>query len=93
MTIYTGSRYEYSLIDYFSVKVGGNENPTIFYDFPDIGYLEYYSHIYKGGERLDQIAFKYYKRPGLWWLIVDHNPELNDPFDIKPGTILRIPNV
>lgn len=93
MTIYTGSRYEYSLIDFFAVKPGGAENPTVFYDFPDIGYLSYYTHTYVTGERLDQLAYKYYKRPGLWWLIMDHNPEIKNPFSITPGTLLRIPRV
>lgn len=92
MSIYIGSRYEYSLIDFFAVKPGGNENPTVFYDFPDIGILNYQLHTWQDGERLDSLANDYYQRPGLWWKIMNANPEIDNPFDIKPGTILRIPN-
>ncbi len=92
MTIYAGSRYEFSLVDFFSVRVGESENPTVFYDFPDLGTLQYFSHVVQKGERLDQIAFEYYKRPGMWWYIMDHNPEIVDPLSIPPGTILRIPS-
>lgn len=93
MTIYNGSRYENSYIDFFAVKNGGDENPTVFYDFPDIGLLSYYEHVYVDGERLDSIAQTYYERPSLWWLILDHNPEIKDMFDIPVGTKLRIPRV
>jgi nucleoid-associated protein YgaU len=29
----------------------------------------------------------------MWWTILDHNPEISDPDNIKPGKVLRIPNV
>lgn len=93
MTIYVGSRYEFSLIDFFATKQGGGENPVVFYDFPDIGTLSYYDHTVVEGERLDTIANKYYRRSGMWWIILDYNPEVTNPTDIKPGTILRIPRV
>lgn len=93
MTIYIGSRYEFSLVDFFSTTVGGDENPVVFYDFPDIGELTYYEHTVVTGERLDQIANKYFRRSAMWWLILDHNPEVVDIFNIPAGTILRIPRV
>jgi len=93
MTIYVGSRYEFSLVDFFSTTPNGDENPTVFYDFPDIGELTYYEHTVVQGERLDQIANQYFRRSSMWWLILDHNPEISDIFDIPAGTILRIPRV
>jgi len=27
----------------------------------------------------------------FWWEITDINPEILDPFDIVPGTVIRIP--
>lgn len=93
MTIYLGSRYADSTVDFFSIRPGGDQNPTVFYDFPDIGTLQYTEHTVVSGERLDQLGYKYYRRSSMWWVILDHNPELKDIFDIPAGTILRIPRV
>ena len=41
--------------------------------------------------RLDIIANRYYNDPSLWWVIAMAN-DLVDPFLIKVGTIVRIPN-
>lgn len=43
--------------------------------------------------RPDLIASKAYDNPQLWWVICEFN-EIKDPFfDIKVGTILRIPEL
>jgi len=43
-------------------------------------------------DRLDVLALKYLGNSELWWQILDINPEVLDPFDIAPGTSIRIPN-
>jgi hypothetical protein len=43
-------------------------------------------------DRLDILALKYLGNSELWWQILDINPEILDPFDITPGTSIRIPN-
>lgn len=93
MTIFKGSRYEYSIIDYVATKPNANENPIVFYETSNLGLVTYYEHIYTEGERLEQIANKYYKRPDYWWIIPEFNPEVEDFFNIPAGTVLRIPNV
>ena len=93
MAIYKGSRYEYSTVDYFSPKIDQEDNVVVFYEFSELGLVEYWEHIYVQGERLDQIAYKYYKRPGYWWIIPEFNPSITDILNIAPGTTLRIPNV
>ena len=93
MSIYKGSRYEYSTIDYFTTVMNGAEKPTVFYTFSNLGLTNYWEHIYVRGERLDQIAFKYYNRPEYWWIIPEYNPEITDLNNIEAGTVLRIPNV
>lgn len=93
MSIYSGSRYEYSNIDFFSVVPGAAQDPTVFYEFDDLGLTNYQTHTYITGERLDQLAQRYYQRPELWWVIAEYNPEINDHDNIPNGTILRIPNV
>lgn len=50
-------------------------------------------HEVKPGEegRLDLISYKYYNTPGLYWVICYAN-NIDDPMDVKAGTILRIPS-
>jgi nucleoid-associated protein YgaU len=44
------------------------------------------------GDRLDLLAFQYYKDPTLWWYIAAANPELRrDSMFLDPGVQLRIP--
>jgi hypothetical protein len=93
MSIYKGSRYEYSTIDFFKTSIEGDMNPVVFYEFSDLGLVQYWEHIYVEGERLDEISYKYYGRSGFWWYIPEYNPEIIDFLNIKPGTRLRIPNV
>jgi hypothetical protein len=92
MTIYTGSRYEYSTIDFVSKTINGPQNPIVFYSITQANPLNYYEHVYVDGERLDQISIKYYKTPFLWWLIPEFNPQV-DFTNIPAGTVLRIANV
>lgn len=93
MSIYKGSRYEYSDIDFFKTSFDGEVNPVVFYTFSTLGLISYWTHTYVEGERLDQIATKYYKRPEFWWYIPEFNPEISDFNNIPAGTKLRIPNV
>ena len=44
------------------------------------------------GDRLDLLAFSYYKDSTLWWIIAAANPELRkDSLYLEPGTQIRIP--
>lgn len=92
MTIYKGSRYEYSTIDFLSTTPGGSAYPTVQYQFTNGGYMKYYEHTYIAGERLDQISSKYYQTPGFWWSFMESNPQITDLNNIPAGTVLRIPN-
>lgn len=49
------------------------------------------NHLLKIGERLDNLAFKYYDDPTLGWVIMCANPDFDNEFDIPFGTNLRIP--
>ena len=43
------------------------------------------------GDRLDSLAYQYYKDASLWWIIASANNIHNAPFGLTDGTILRIP--
>ena len=93
MTIYKGSRYEYSTVDYVSTTLNGPENPIVFYYLSSFSNVSYYEHNYVKGERLDQIATKYYKNPGYWWIIPEFNPQIVDFTNIPDGTVIKVPRV
>ena len=93
MAIFNGSRYEYSTIDFVSTVPNGDANPIVFYYMTKLGRVNYYEHIYVEGERLDQIANKYYTNPDYWWIIPEFNPQVKDFTNIPAGTVLKIPNV
>jgi hypothetical protein len=38
-----------------------------------------FRHVVAEGERLDQIAFRYYEEPTVWWRICDANPQFVSP--------------
>ena len=52
------------------------------------------THVVVEGERLDQLAYRYYRDNRLWWVIADANDvgdTLLNPFsDLVPGTLLII---
>ncbi len=46
----------------------------------------------KEGDRLDLLAWKFYRTPRKWWLICDANPGLLYPDALlRPGQVLAIP--
>jgi hypothetical protein len=48
--------------------------------------------VVKRGETVSSIAGEEYGDPALWRIIADHN-DLDDPFDLEPGTALLLPAV
>jgi hypothetical protein len=91
--IYQNSRYYHQTIDFVSFKENGDAKPIVFYEFDVPGKISWWEHIYVDGERLEAIAYRYYKRCDYWWLIPEYNPEISDFTNIKPGTVLKVPHV
>ena len=54
--------------------------------------VSFFTYPWVETDRLDVLALKYLGSSELWWQILDINPEILDPFDITPGTSIRIPN-
>lgn len=93
MTVYRGSRYEYASSAYVKDKYSDNLYTLLFYTFDTLGTLTYSEYVWNSGDRLDVLANDMYGSSGSWWMIMEHNPEVADPFNIEPGTVLRIPRV
>lgn len=53
-----------------------------------------FRHTVSEGDRLDQLAFKYYRQPTKWWRICDANPEFMSPqalLGVEPVDTARFP--
>jgi nucleoid-associated protein YgaU len=50
-------------------------------------------YTWQESDRIELVAYRFFKTPAVWWKIMDYNPEIGNPFDIPVGTVLRIPNV
>lgn len=47
--------------------------------------------VIRAGERLDLLAFQYYRNPEKYWLIADANSAMDPENLIEPGTSVLIP--
>lgn len=46
----------------------------------------------KEGDRLDLLAYRFYRTPRKWWLIADANPEVAYPDELlRPGRRIVVP--
>lgn len=43
------------------------------------------------GDRLDLMAKRFYGDEALDWVILEANPQLSNPFDVRYGDIIRVP--
>ena len=53
-----------------------------------------FRHSIEGGDRLDHLAYKYYRKPTRWWRICDANPEFLSPLELLghgPLATVRLP--
>lgn len=64
---------------------------SVFRKFPTSKEVTYISYIWKDGDSLSRISEDFGVGAKFWWEIMEINPEILDPFDITPGTVLRVP--
>jgi len=64
---------------------------SVFRKFPDSQAINYISYTWKDGDSLPKLSEYYGVGAKYWWEIMDINPEISDPFNILPGTVLRVP--
>lgn len=87
--IFKGSRYQ-NLSTYQVTDVLGRAVSTLKIRFVPPTPAAY-PHMFTADQRLDLIAYKFYRNPEKFWLIADANTEM-DPEDLlEPGRQLLIP--
>lgn len=90
--IYLDSRYaDGTIFKSFDAR-NASYQLTVFRKFPSY-YTTFLSYEWVETDRMDDIATQFLGKPELWWQIMDINPEIIDPFNIAPGTLIRIPRV
>lgn len=77
----------------FQVKQKYSKKYTIgvFRKFSTAKKVRYIEYSWVDGDSLGALANVYIGGAKYWWEIMEINPEISDPFNIKPGTIIRIP--
>jgi nucleoid-associated protein YgaU len=91
MTIYLDSRYADGPLFKARDARTGNHIATVFREWPSyIG--SFYTYEVTEIDRIENLAVKFLGNSELWWQIMDVNPEILNPFEIPPGTEIRIPN-
>ena len=82
----------YSNIEEYKTSTGKRYLGTTYY--PEIPYSENDIYVYiTQGDRLDNLAYQFYKDSTLYWIIAAANPELTLGSMFPPlGSQLRIPS-
>lgn len=90
--IFTDSRYATGTL--YSAWNSRKSDTDVFVKrvFPN-NRAKYFMYTWQESDRIELVAYRFFKTPAVWWKIMDYNPEIGNPFDIPVGTVLRIPNV
>jgi hypothetical protein len=88
--IFTDSRYATGVLAKSVDARNDSYQLTVFRQFPSSSSSFYY-YTWTQRDRIDLVAAELLGDPNLWWLIMDYNPEILNPFDIPLGASLRIP--
>ena len=88
--IYLDSRYADGTIFKAYDSRNSKYQLTVFREFPSYS-TEFIIYQWVETDRIDDIALQFLGKSELWWQIMDINPEVLDPFNIEPGTDIRIP--
>lgn len=85
------SRYRTAIIQTVTAP-DGTTRQEMRIPFPRSQQINYTYYRVLGGDRVDTIAYKFFKNATMWWMIANSNPEIIDWVELPPGTIIRVPN-
>lgn len=64
------------------------------YIIPQLEFSASDVYIYaRRGDRLDNLAYRYYNDQSLWWVIAKANNIGKGTWSVEPGALLRIPSI
>lgn len=91
MSVSKDSRYIDGPAQQIKNKTTGLYTWAVYRTFAGSVLIKYIDYTWVYGDRIDYLAAVYLGDSKLWWKIMDINPTLDDPFNIQPGTKIRIP--
>lgn len=68
-----------------------DESVAVYRNFPSVPRSQVL-YTWIQSDRLDRLAARHLGSSLLWWKIMDANPVIQNPADIRPGTQIRIPS-
>jgi LysM domain len=89
--IYSDSRYIDGVLPVVYREYSQSHEQAVYRTWPSYT-VDYLIYTVNEIDRIEGIATRFLGDPELWWRIMDINPEILNPFEIFPGTQLRIPN-
>ena len=87
--IFKGSRYDKTPVDQVTLANGQRVSALGIRFIPPT--RAGYYHTFAAGERLDTLAYNFYRNPEKFWLIADANTEMDAEDLMQPGRQLLIP--
>jgi hypothetical protein len=85
------SRYYDGPLSQTAHKYTGNPAVSVYRAFPTSKQVQYVEYTWADGDSIAILAQAYGLGSKYWWEILEINPEIDDPFNIAAGTILRVP--
>jgi nucleoid-associated protein YgaU len=85
------SRYYDGPLFQIKQKYTGQYSIGVFRAFPESKAVRFIEYTWIDGDSFGNLAKVYIGHAKYWWEILEINPEITDPFNIAPGTIIRIP--
>jgi hypothetical protein len=93
MAIERVSRYYNGPLSQTEHKYTGEYVISVYRKFSTKTDVKYVMHTWEEGDSFGILAEAFNIGPKYWWEILEINPEILDPFEIVPGTNIRIPYV
>jgi len=85
------SRYYDGPLAQIKQKYTGNYTIAVYRRFPEARSVKFVEYTWVDGDSFGALAKVYLGNSKYWWEILEINPEIIDPINIAPGTVIRIP--
>jgi hypothetical protein len=85
------SRYYDGPLSQTAHKYTGNPTVSVYRAFPTSKKVQYVEYTWADGDAIAILAQAYGLGSKYWWEIMEINPEIDDPFNIAAGTVIRVP--
>jgi hypothetical protein len=88
--IFSDSRYADGKVIKAADSRTGKSQIAVLRVYPSLS-ADFYYYTWVEGDRIDTVTYQLTGVTENWWSVMDYNPEILDPNNIAPGTVVRIP--